>query len=206
MLKNWPLKLLYIAIVLVAAAIIYKGWMIHEAKGDLNNTQFNEFSGAADAPIELIEFVDYRCSACRMKHKELKVLLEKNPDLKIIYRHYPVFGPQSADEAAMALGASLQGKFSEAHEYLISRELPVKPEDMPQMIRDIGLDRDQFLKQWRSPEIGLQIINNMDIAQLLGINATPTFLLNGKVIGDGSPKMPSMEELQAAIDNARKKL
>ncbi len=203
MLKNWPLILLGIAIICVATAVGYKSWTIHVAKNDIYSTAFNEFSGPADAPIKLVEFIDYRCSACRMKHDDLKILLAKNSDLQIIYRHYPVFGAQAADEAAMVLAASLQGKFAEAHEYFISRETPVKTEDMPLMIHELGLDRNQFMGEWRSPEIGIQLIKNMDNAKTLGVNSTPTFFIDKQRVGDGGSQMPSIEELQAAIDKAR---
>lgn len=205
MLKNWHLTLLGVAILVVMAAIGYKFWGIQQAKKDIHSTAFNEFSGPADAPIELIEFVDYRCSACRRKHQDLQTLLKNNSDLKIIYRHYPVFGPQAADEAAMALGANAQGKFNEMHELLITREKPVKESDMPAILRELNMDYKQFMTQWRTPEIGAQIVKNMDNALLLGINSTPTFYLNNKRIGQGI-QMPTLEEMQAAIDKAREKL
>lgn len=204
MLKNWPLKLLTIAIFVVICAIGYKGWNIHEAKNDVfGATPFGEFEGPADAPIQMVEFLDYRCSACRLKHEDVRKLLENNKDLKVIYRHYPVFGPQAADEAAMALAAGMQGKFLAAHNYLIARETPLTPDGMKIMISKLGLDRDRFMKDFRSREIGVQLIKNMDNAKLLGINSTPNFFLNKKHITTGTRKMPPLDMLQKAVDDAR---
>ena len=207
MLKNWPLKLLTIAIFVVICAIGYKSWNIHEAKNDIfSETQFGEFEGPADAPIQLVEFLDYRCSACRTKHEDIKKLLENNKDLKVIYRHYPVFGPQAADEAAIALAAGMQGKFLEVHNRLISRETPLTPDEMKLMIHELNLDRGKFMKDFRGRETGIQLIKNMDNAQMLGINSTPTFFINKKHITTGTRKMPPLDMLQKAVDDARKDL
>lgn len=206
MLKNWPLKLIGIAIVIVLIAIGYKMWMIEQVKDDLEIVQFGQFSGPADAPIVLVEFVDYRCAACRKMHPLLKELLAENDDLKIIYKHYPVFGPPAADEAALALGAGKMGKFREMHEILITRETPVQESEIPVLAQRLGLDHRTFLREWRSPEVGLQLLKNLDDAEILGVNSTPTFYINKEPLPVDGPQMPSKLELQNAIDRVRENL
>lgn len=206
MFKNWPLKLVGLAIVVVLIAIAYKFWVIAQIKDQMDTAQFGQFSGPADAPIVMVEFMDYRCSACRMIHDTIEELLAENDDLKVVYKHLPVFGPQAADEAALALGAGKMGKYHEMHDILINREQPVAEDEIPVLARRLGFDVSTFMKEWRSPEVGRQLLQNLDDAQTLGVNATPTFYINKKPVTTEGPQIPKKAQLQAAIDAARENL
>jgi len=206
MLKNWPLKLIGLAIIVVLIAIAYKYWMIAQIKDQMDSARFGQFSGPADAPIVMVEFMDYRCNACRTIHGTIEELLDENDDLKVVYKHFPVFGPQAADEAALALGAGKMGKYKEMHDILINREQPVADDEIPVLARRLGFDVRTFMTEWRSPEIGTRLIRNLDDAEILGVNSTPTFYVNKKPVVTEGPQIPTKEQLQAAIDAARENL
>ena len=71
--------------------------------------------GDPKATVTIVEFFDYQCPYCRRMAQQLAKLNEEDPDLRIVYKEYPVFGPASTLAAAAAVGAMRQGKYEEFH-------------------------------------------------------------------------------------------
>lgn len=201
--KDWPLKLLVLAIVLVSATIIYQYWMIHEARKSLPETPFNAFAGPEDADLVVVEFLDYRCTACRHMHGDVSEVVKNNPDVKFVFRHFPVFGPPSVKEARLALAAGLQGKFNEMHHALMVREQPVTDQDIVQYARQMDIDYDKLIVDMKSWPVSEHLLKTLDITEILGIHATPTFVINGNIYFDETYSVPDKEKLQQLIDDAR---
>ncbi|MEM8981244.1 MAG: thioredoxin domain-containing protein, partial [Pseudomonadota bacterium] len=61
------------------------------------------FAGKADASRVLVKFVDYRCGYCRLVHSTVEEAKAADPGLKVIYKMFPILGPDSTLMAQMAL-------------------------------------------------------------------------------------------------------
>lgn len=192
---------LYVTIIIVACYAGYRYLTLGQAVDALYDTSFNQYQGPANSEKIIVEFLDYRCSYCRDMHPIMSELLARNPDVKIIYRHYPVFGRPSVIEAEVALAAGMHGKFSEAHEYLITRQEPITEREIDQIAGSLGINVDTFRHDMKDTGMGYFLLETIDMAEILGVRATPTFIIGDVVytLEDGMPTVEKFEELLAEV-------
>ncbi len=135
--------------------------------------------------------------------------LEKayQPNLRVIFRNFPLVTHAHAREAAIAAeAAGLQDKFWEMHD-LLYREQSIwsKATDVRTLFNSyagvLGLDIERFKKDMDGDKAKGRVEADQKHAMLLGIQNTPTIFLNNKVI---DPKELNPESLRAATDAAVK--
>lgn len=190
----------FFVLLLLIGVVAYAGqrlWAQHTTLTNLRTAELGQAVGPADADKVIVEFLDYRCNFCRNIHPVMKAFHNKNPDVRIVYRHYPIFGIKSIIEADVALAAALQGEFEAVHNRLMENDTPVEDATIDALIAEFGLNREQFLSDMKGPVVGSTLLFNLDAAEFLKINATPTFLI-GDIIyvpQDGIPTVKDIENL-----------
>jgi len=193
---------IYLAVFITAGYLIYKIWGVSVSYDDLReDVSWNQFQGPPDAEKVIVEFVDYRCSYCRSIHEILVKVLERNPDVKIVYRHLPAFGRPSLIDAEVALAAGKYGKFEQAHNHLISREKPITDEEIEVLAYSMDIDYEEFKIEMKSPEMGMFLFKTIRYADLLGIDRTPTFII-GDILYSGDMIDPSVETFENLLKQA----
>lgn len=162
------------------------------------------YSKGADKPVlEIIEFADLECPACRRAFWPLSDFVKKHPkDVRLIFRHYPldqkcnasmrrVLHEYACDSAMAAESAGLQGKFWEFVEsvYLMKDEqgvLITKPDLRPPAILDrartLGLDMAQFEEGLKSDALLDKLISDLTDGDAFGVESTPTIYVNGRLV------------------------
>ncbi|MBW3625622.1 MAG: thioredoxin domain-containing protein [Armatimonadetes bacterium] len=151
--------------------------------------------GPEKAPITLVEFADPGCGACANQSPILDELLKKYPnDLRLVYRHFPLKSHPNSPLAAEAMeAAGAQGKFWEMRD-VIFRNIGAQTE--PDLIRyagQVGLNVDQFTKDLKSRKYASRVQRDRSAGDQLGINRTPTMILNGKKIFSGPMPLPILD-------------
>ncbi|MEX0933671.1 MAG: thioredoxin domain-containing protein [Candidatus Paceibacterota bacterium] len=163
-------------------------------------------TGSPGAPITLIEYSDLQCPACGAYHPILKQLIEEfGSDITFVYRHFPLrqIHP-NADLAARATeAAGAQGKFWEMHDMLFENQRSWSNDrDTKELFvsyaESLGLGVDQFKSDLASKGVKAKVDANYKSGLGLGVNATPTFFLNGQKLQN--PR--SHEEFKTIIQNA----
>ncbi len=192
---------LYTVIILVAGFAGYRTWAVNNVMAGMYDTSLGQFQGAEDAEKVIVEILDYRCSYCRAVHETTQELLSRHPDVKIVYRHYPIFGRPSVIEAEVALAAGMQGKFSEAHDALMSRESPITDREIEALVQSIGLDPERFRADMKGPETGYLLLNTLDSVEVLGIKSTPVFII-GDIVYSLDNGMPTVETFEQFLEEA----
>lgn len=144
--------------------------------------------GSDSAKVKLVEFSDLQCPACKAAEPFVKQLVEKNKDnsFQFIYRHFPLTQHIHSKKAAnFAEYAATQGKFWEVHDKLFATQeewssLSDPSDYFADLGSQFGLDKNK-IKEAISKSIYDQKIND-DLAEgnRVGVDATPTFYLNGK--------------------------
>ena len=66
---------------------------------------FSFVGGNPDGDITLVEFLDYRCGYCKRAHPEVQEVLERDPNVRLIVKEFPILGPDSVAAGRMALAA-----------------------------------------------------------------------------------------------------
>lgn len=167
--------------------------------------------GNKDSKVELVEYSDLQCPACLTREPLIKKLMDEfGTNIKFVYRHFPLRSihknGQMAAQAAEAAG--MQGKFWEMHDILFENQSKWSPEssgDVKDSFADyagqIGINVEQFKKDLESDAAEEGVNEDYNGGNDAGVNATPTFFLNGKQINPGSYE-DFRELIRQAIESA----
>jgi protein-disulfide isomerase len=112
---------------------------------------------------------------------ELQTLLAKDSSLRIIYKEFPILGPQSQTAARAALAAGRQGKFAEFHQALLESN-GVSEDEIKELSGRLRLDYAALQRDMNDPKIIAAIDRNIRLAASLNINGTPAYLIGSRVI------------------------
>lgn len=155
--------------------------------------------GQLQAPVTISEFVDFRCPACARAREVLKKVLEGHPDdVRLVFHHYPLDSecnpnlprpvhPASCLASFAAECAGEQDKFWEYADRLFTDQREYTRPDLETYAGFVGLDINRFntcMNEGRSKEF---VRKDIDAAQQIGVNSTPTLVVNGRRI-EGLPK------------------
>ncbi|MAF80680.1 disulfide bond formation protein DsbA [bacterium] len=161
------------------------------------------FAGPADAAVTVVEFADFQCPACGSLHPVLELVKEANPDVRFVFRQFPLTQihefAQGAAEASLA--ANAQGKFWEYHDLLFENQSQLTRDDLITHAGTVGLDVSRFTSELDEAVYRSEVGDDRTDGNILGVRGTPTLYINGVQYQD----QYSVHGLQAAIDSARGK-
>jgi protein-disulfide isomerase len=140
--------------------------------------------GGADAPVTIIEFSDFECPFCGRAVETLQRVEKTYGDkVRVVFRDYPLAMHRTAKRAAEASHcANEQGKFWEMHDKLFSKGGPITDADLTRYAVQIALDRPAFDACLSSGKFKEAWKPSMDEGQRVGVQSTPTFFINGRLI------------------------
>jgi protein-disulfide isomerase len=156
--------------------------------------------GNAQGNVTLVEFFDYNCSYCRQMMPIMAQVEAADPELRIVYKEFPILGPDSTFAAKAALASHRQGGYVKFHRALYQVKSRVTEAVVLKAAAEAGLDVERLTTDMESPEIQASIDRNLQLAQALNINGTPGFVA-GKQILHGATDLAT---LMQAIEQARK--
>jgi len=179
---------------------------IPEIKDQLFNDDATPMTGDKNAPVIVTEFFDYQCVHCKAVNTILQALIKANPNVRFNFKELPIFGKDSEFAAQAALAAAKQGKYQEFHEALLAAENPLTADKVWSIAKSLGLNVDAMKKDMDSADIKKQMLTNFQIANKLGVEGTPTFVLANKDYTKFNyiPGQTSQENLQTLIDALKK--
>jgi protein-disulfide isomerase len=146
--------------------------------------------GPVDAKHYLVEFSDFQCPACHIFSTEVDLIAKANPNTLLVeYRHFPLSQHPNAQSAArVAEAAGAQGKFWEMGALLFDNQESLTEEKYASFAATLGLDMGKFTEV-RNSQATTDIINaDTAYAEAIGVNATPTFYLDGVKMDVTSPQ------------------
>jgi len=164
-------------------------------------TEFGNRIGPADALVTIVEFSDFQCPACRAAFGRLQNVRSKYPDqVAILYRHLPLPNHPHALGAARASNcAAEQGRFEAYHDALFTNQQAIGEVSWAQFADSAAVaDKAAFARCLEQPQTQLAIQRDQDAAKQLGIRATPTLLINDRLVVGAL----SEEELQRWVEEA----
>lgn len=141
--------------------------------------------GNPDAPLTLVEYGDYECPFCSRATGAIdEVRAHFGDELRYVWRHLPLerVHPRAFDAARAAEAAALQGKFFEMGRELFGHQDDLEWSDMYRYAVAIGCDIDRFDQDVRvhSSTVLHRVQDDAQDAELMDLNSTPTFFVNGK--------------------------
>jgi hypothetical protein len=141
--------------------------------------------GRPDAPLTLVEYGDYECPFCSRATGAIdEVIGHFGDDLCYVWRHLPLerVHPRAFDAARAAEAAGLQGKYFEMGRQLFAHQDDLEWSDIYRYANAIDLDLERFDQDVRvHPSKALhRVQDDAQDAELMDLNSTPTFFVNGK--------------------------
>lgn len=163
-------------------------------------------SGPADAPVELVVFMDFECPFCRRLAQEgFAALRERHAkDVRLVFRQLPLPAHQGADGAARAaVAAGNQGQFWPFAERLLASD--TRRLDRGSFIaaaQAVGLDEARFLADLDAPATARAVREDMLLARRLGASATPALFFNGRFVNGVADVEMLLAEVAAELKAA----
>ncbi|MGH6920293.1 MAG: DsbA family protein, partial [Geminicoccaceae bacterium] len=155
--------------------------------------------GNPNGDVSLVEFFDYNCPYCRRVAPTVTELEEADPDLRVVYKEFPILGPGSEFAARAALAARKQGKYVPFHNALMRATDQVTEQTVIEIAREVGLDTERLEQDMRDPAIEDAIARNLQLANALGITGTPSFVIGDRMV----PGAADFRTLQGLIAEVR---
>jgi len=157
--------------------------------------------GPDDAEIVIVEFMDYKCSYCRVANGWVERTREEYGDrVQFIFKEYPILGPDSTEAARAALAALNQGEeiYAAFHRAMINSSGPLPSERIDQLATVAGVDVAQMRADMEDEGIMQHVLQVRSLGQALGVSGTPFFIVNGTVV-PGANEMALQQALQDAL-------
>jgi len=157
--------------------------------------------GDADGKVTVVEFFDYNCSYCRAAGPVVNELLQKTPDVRLVYKEFPTLAPSSRFAAQAALAAYRQSPelYTVFHDRLMKATGRLTEDSIVQIAREAGVDVDRMRADMEDAAINKSIDRNIELARAIGVTGTPTFIIGDAMLDGAKP----LQQMESAIADAR---
>jgi protein-disulfide isomerase len=211
-------KIVWIAI--IAIVIIGGGFWAYSAQQPatpgttvdtkllMNANSHSTDQGTRTYPVTIVEFGDYECPACGYAEPIIEKILANDPEVRLVFRNFPLqqhpFALLAA-EAAEAAGA--QGKFWEMHNAIYANQdvwttMQTPLDAFTEIAKKLGLDINKFTQDVNSKKYADVIQKDQADGNALLVNSTPTFYINGKQYLKGLDYNTMQQTIQDALGAA----
>ena len=165
-------------------------------------------SGPPDATVQLVVFSDFQCPACKSFSGRMADMIKGfGGKVQVAFKHFPLerecnsgmgrdMHPQACEAAYAAEAARKQGRFWEFHDALFASDLSRGDEVLVSIAREIGLDLERFDRDRKAEETIAKVRSDTDLANSLGVNATPSTFWNGRQVRGLTPQLAQLLMVQ----------
>ncbi|HEY9234694.1 MULTISPECIES: DsbA family protein [Phenylobacterium] len=143
--------------------------------------------------ITVVQFFDYRCPYSRAAAPQILKLIRERPDIRVVFKPYPLLGSTSDWAARMSLTPQAKAKGLQVYQALMSSR-DLNQDRIDQALRSVGVDPVAARRAASDPTVDQQIRDARALAAGINITGTPTF-----VVGDQMIAGADMERLSSAM-------
>jgi protein-disulfide isomerase len=158
-----------------------------------------DFVANPTGKVTVVEFFDYRCGYCKLAAPQVLQLIKDNPDVRFVFKEFPIFGEVSDTAAKVALTPQGKAKALELYQGWMG-EKALDDAALDRHLQAAGVDPAQARKAAEDPAIERQLLDTHTLATALRIEGTPTF-----IIGDTLVPGADLTAVRAAIAQAKAK-
>lgn len=153
--------------------------------------------GNKDGDVTFVEFFDYNCGYCKRAMADMLDLIKTDPKLKVVLKEFPVLSEGSVEAAKVAVAVHMQDpsgkKYLDFHQRLLGGRGPADKARAMAAAKEAGLDTARIEKDLASPEVRATIEENFKLAESMGLNGTPSYVI-GKQIVVGAVGLDGLKE------------
>jgi protein-disulfide isomerase len=136
--------------------------------------------GPDDAPVTVIEYGDFECPYCAAAAPVLHELVETGGDIRLVFRHFPLFEvhPHALTAALAAESCTASGTFWSMHDALFAHQAHLDDASLRRYAASVGADPDLAVglpAQVFAPTVQADYAAGVQA----GVRGTPTLFING---------------------------
>lgn len=166
------------------------GQLMEQALGPVNLRGDEPVLGDPAAPYTVVEFADFQCPACASVTPLMHELVARNPQVKVLFKHYPLsnicnpnigqeFHVDSCRAAYAAECARQQGRFWDLTHLMMKNQSELDPAGIAFMAGQVGLDTSALAVCMESPDTHERVRQDILAGQTAGVEGTPALYLKG---------------------------
>lgn len=170
--------------------------------------------GNPNGIITITQFFDYQCPHCAHMVPVIDALIKANPNVRFVYKEFPIRGADSEKASRAALAAKMQGKYLAFHEALMNEHAKGLLDEAVifKVAQAAGLNVQQLKTDMNNALIEQQIKNNTKLGQSLQLIGTPAYFIAKTDISNNAdakaitfiPGQVDQDKLQVVIDKLSK--
>lgn len=165
--------------------------------------------GNPNGTVTIAQFFDYQCPHCVHMVPVINALIKANPNVRFVFKEFPIRGSQSERASRAALAAKMQGKYLVFHEALMNEsKSPLDEATILKVAQTAGLDVAKLKADMNSAAVDQLIKNNTKLGQNLQLIGTPAIFIAKTDISNNAdakaitfiPGQIDQDKLQVVID------
>ena len=167
-----------------AAAAEQQVSAINDNSSTLFSSKRQVVLGNPKGDVTLVEFFDYNCGYCKRAHADLKELLAKDKNLRVVLKEFPVLGDGSVEAANVAVAVNIVApdKYWAFHDAMLTERGQANGEKAIAVAEEVGIDKAALMKAMQSPEVKATIAESYDLANKLALTGTPSYVTAKEVV------------------------
>ena len=154
-------------------------------KDAIYNSAADWVGGSPDGDITVVEFMDYRCGYCRKAYQEIEDLVGSDGNIRFVLKEFPILGEESLLSSQFAISVRMlygDEAYKKAHDALIVLRGEANAETLARLAGDLGHDAAAVAEKMASEEVKAVIMANHELATVLEISGTPTFVVDRTMV------------------------
>lgn len=156
-------------------------------------------AGNPDGDVTVVEYFDYNCGYCRRAFADIVDIIEQDKNVRVVFQDLPVLGTDSYNIAVLSMASHKQGKYFEFHKAIMGHSGPQDMDTILGVAEKAGLDVEKLKEDMNDPEIETTLRKHAQMAQSIGINGTPGFIIGEKLF----PGYIGLQGMEKEINAAR---
>ncbi|MHA6288413.1 DsbA family protein [Maricaulis sp. CAU 1757] len=174
---------------------------VNANRGAIFNDPRDPRLGPDNADVVIVEFMDYKCSYCRVANSWVQEVREQYGDrVQFIFKEYPILGEDSLEAARAALAALRQGEavYEAFHTAMINSSGPLPASRIDQLAALAGVDVERMRTDMQDEAILAHINQVRSLGSAMNVTGTPFFIVGDSVI-PGANELALDQALAAAL-------
>src|SRR5438477_5685773 len=158
--------------------------LAEEAKGPVK--------GAADAPVQIVEFSDFQCPHCKRAWPKVEQLMSQSPNARLVFENFPLSNIHKWSDRAAGYADCISRKnpdqFWKFAQELFDQQEQINDQNAVEKLNaiatDAGADAAASAACADSSETKVRVNQQYQLGVSLGVTGTPTLFLNGRKIAN----------------------
>ena len=156
--------------------------------------------GNPNGDVTVVEFFDYRCGYCKKVRDDIVALVAADSNVRVVFKEFPILGATSLEASKAAIASRKQGddKYWAFHQAMLGAD-SLDSAAIYDIAAGQGIDVAKLKADMEAPEVTDVITKNHDLAEKIGVDGTPAFIIGDKLY----PGALGVDELKSAVTEHR---